>query len=94
MYRRAYSALVATSLAIGLWAIITAQVLDKRLIDPEGSFLGPSWLRLPILCLGALLPLAGRARRGALGLARVTVRPRFAHRLTSQNAPANNRPEP
>ena len=51
MYRRAYSALVATSLAIGLWAIITAQVLDKRLIDPEGSFLGPSWLRLPILCL-------------------------------------------
>jgi hypothetical protein len=29
-------------------------VLDKHLVDPEG-FLGPSWLRLPLLVLGALL---------------------------------------
>ena len=68
MYRRAYSALVATSLAIGLWAIITAEVLDKRLIDPESSFLGPSWLRLPILCFGALaLDLVPRSLWGSGG---------------------------
>ena len=74
MYRRAYSALVATSLAIGLWAIITAQVLDKRLIDPEGSFLGPSWLRLPILCLGALaLDLVPRALWGSGGRPRQAI---------------------
>jgi hypothetical protein len=54
MYRRAYTALVVTSVAIAAWAFITAQVLGKSLVDPESSFLGPSWLRLPILCLGAL----------------------------------------
>lgn len=62
VYRRAYSALVATAVAMGVWAFITAQVLDRPLIDPEGSFLGPSWLRLPVLCLGALaLDLVPRA---------------------------------
>lgn len=62
MYRRAYSLLVITAVGIGIWAIITALYLDRPLIDPEGSFLGPSWLRLPILCLGALaLDLVPRA---------------------------------
>jgi hypothetical protein len=44
-------------LAVGMaaWAVIEAAVLDKRLVDPEGSFLGPSYIRLPILLLGALL---------------------------------------
>lgn len=44
-------------LAVGMaaWAVIEAMVLDKRLIDPEGSFLGPSYIRLPLLLLGALL---------------------------------------
>jgi hypothetical protein len=44
-------------LAVGMaaWAVIEAVVLDKRLIDPEGSFLGPSYIRLPLLLLGALL---------------------------------------
>src|SRR3954471_22531069 len=40
---------------MGALAIVVAAVYDKRLIDPEGSFLGPSWLRLPLLLLGALL---------------------------------------
>src|SRR3954468_6514398 len=40
---------------MGVLAIVVAAVYDKRLIDPEGSFLGPSWLRLPLLLLGALL---------------------------------------
>jgi hypothetical protein len=39
---------------MGALALLTAASLDKRLVDPEG-FLGPSWLRLPLLVLGALL---------------------------------------
>jgi hypothetical protein len=44
-------------LAVGMaaWAVAEAIVLDKKLVDPEGSFLGPSYIRLPILLLGALL---------------------------------------
>jgi len=44
-------------LAAGMaaWAITEAIILDKKLVDPEGSFLGPSYIRLPILLLGALL---------------------------------------
>jgi hypothetical protein len=37
------------------WAVIEAVVLNRRLVDPEGSFLGPSYIRLPILLGGALL---------------------------------------
>lgn len=62
MYRRAYVLLVVNAAVMGVWAAITAWHLDRPLIDPEGSFLGPSWLRLPILCLGALfLDLVPRA---------------------------------
>ena len=39
---------------MGSLAVITALLLDKRLADPEG-FLGPSWLRLPLLLSGAFL---------------------------------------
>ncbi len=44
-------------LALGMaaWAIVEAIVLDKTLVDPEGSFLGPSYIRLPLLLFGALL---------------------------------------
>ena len=44
-------------LAVGMagWAVIEAAVIGKRLVDPEGAFLGPSYIRLPILLLGALL---------------------------------------
>lgn len=54
MYRRAYALLIGTAVVMGLWAIITALAVDRRLVDPEGSFLGPSWLRLPLLLLGAV----------------------------------------
>jgi hypothetical protein len=40
---------------MGLMAIIAAVSLDKKLVDPEG-FLGPSWLRLPLL-VGAAFAL-------------------------------------
>lgn len=36
-------------------AVFTAVKLDRRLLDPEGSFLGPSYIRLPLLLIGALL---------------------------------------
>ncbi|MGB0101347.1 MAG: phosphatase PAP2 family protein [Nocardioides sp.] len=62
MYRRAYVLLVANAVFMLTWAGITAWHLGRPLIDPEGSFLGPSWLRLPVLCLGALfLDLVPRA---------------------------------
>src|SRR3954462_5481759 len=47
--------LVGNAVLMGGAAIVVAIVYDKRLIDPEGSFLGPSWLRLPLLVVGALL---------------------------------------
>ncbi|HWJ67077.1 MAG TPA: phosphatase PAP2 family protein [Nocardioides sp.] len=55
MYRRAYTLLVGTAaLMLGL-AVFAAVKLDRRLLDPEGSFLGPSYIRLPLLLIGALL---------------------------------------
>ena len=39
---------------MGSLALTAAFVLDRPLVDPEG-FLGPSWLRLPLLVLGAFL---------------------------------------
>ena len=39
---------------MGGLAVVAALVLDKQLADPEG-FLGPSWLRLPMLLLGAFV---------------------------------------
>ena len=54
MYRRAYALLVGIAAVMGALAIFTALTLDKPLADPDG-FLGPSWLRLPMLVGGALL---------------------------------------
>jgi PAP2 superfamily len=55
VYRRAYVLLVGNAILMGSLAILASVLLDKQLADPEGSFLGPSWLRLPLLLLGALL---------------------------------------
>jgi hypothetical protein len=46
--------LVGNALLIGLCAIVVSIITGKRLIDPDGSFLGPTWLRLPLLLLSAL----------------------------------------
>ncbi|WP_246210335.1 phosphatase PAP2 family protein [Nocardioides piscis] len=54
MYRPAYALLIGVAALTGLLAVVAALVLDRRLVDPEG-FLGPSWLRLPLLVLGAFL---------------------------------------
>ena len=55
VYRRAYALMVGTALLMGGLAVLSSVILDKSLADPEGSFLGPSYIRLPLLLLGALL---------------------------------------
>ena len=55
VYRRAWVLMVVLAVGMAAWAIIEAVILDKKLVDPEGSFLGPSYIRLPLLLLGALL---------------------------------------
>ena len=54
MYRPAYALLVGVATITGVLAVVAAITLERRLVDPEG-FLGPSWLRLPLLILGAVL---------------------------------------
>ena len=46
--------LVGLALLTGIGAIVLASTSGHHLIDPDGSFLGPSWLRLPLL-LGAAI---------------------------------------
>ncbi|MDO9498215.1 MAG: phosphatase PAP2 family protein [Nocardioides sp.] len=55
MYRRAYVTLIGTAVVMGVLALIVSQHYDRPLLDPEGKFLGPSWLRLPLLLVGAAL---------------------------------------
>ncbi len=40
---------------MGVLAFVVSYLYDRPLLDPEGSFLGPTWLRLPLLLLGAVL---------------------------------------
>jgi len=47
--------MVGTAVLMGGLAVVASISLDKSLADPEGSFLGPSYIRLPLLLLGALL---------------------------------------
>jgi hypothetical protein len=54
VYRRAYVLLIGIAVTMGLLAVVAALAVDKRLADPDG-FLGPSWLRLPLLVGGAFL---------------------------------------
>lgn len=54
MYRRAYVLLVGVASGMGLTAVALALYLDRSLADPEG-FLGPAWVRLPMLIMGAFL---------------------------------------
>ena len=54
MYRRAYVLLIGIAASMGVLAVITAVSIGRPLLDPEG-FLGPAWLRLPLLLFGAFL---------------------------------------
>jgi hypothetical protein len=52
--RRAWGLLVGVALTMGLLAVLVSLHLDRRLLDPDG-FLGPAWVRLPAMVLGAFL---------------------------------------
>jgi hypothetical protein len=47
--------LVVNALVVGTAAAAASMLLDRPIADPEGSFLGPSWVRLPVLCLSAIV---------------------------------------
>ena len=66
MYRPAYALLVGVAALMGALALTASFALDRPLVDPEG-FLGPSWLRLPLLVLRRLP--ARPAAADAVGLA-------------------------
>jgi len=53
--RRPYAFLVVNAAAIGALTFIASALLDRPVADPEGSFLGPSWVRLPVLCAAAIV---------------------------------------
>lgn len=55
MPRRVYVLPILLAIGMGAWALLTAQHLGRSLVDPEGSFLGPSSIRLPLLLFAALL---------------------------------------
>lgn len=60
--RRPYGFLLANAALIGAVTFVASWMLDRPVADPEGSFLGPSWVRLPVLCLTAIvLDLVPRA---------------------------------
>lgn len=86
--RRAALTVLALSVAIGTWALVTSIAVDRPLSDPEGSFLGPSYLRLPILCAAAvlldLLPRALWFSRGRLALLPVLMRERLREHWTRE----------
>ncbi|WP_110183283.1 phosphatase PAP2 family protein [Nocardioides solisilvae] len=54
-WRRNWLFLVVNALVIGVAAVVASRWLDRPIADPEGSFLGPSWVRLPVLCGAAIV---------------------------------------
>src|SRR3954466_892537 len=44
--------MVTNAAVMGLLAFVVSQAVDYPLRDPDG-FLGPAWVRLPMLCVGA-----------------------------------------
>ena len=54
MHRRAQVVLVGVAVLMGLLAVGTSIGIGKPLADPDG-FLGPSWVRLPAMLIGAFL---------------------------------------
>jgi membrane-associated phospholipid phosphatase len=52
--RRAYAMLVVVAVVMGALAIICSIALGYPLRDPDG-FLGPAWIRLPLLVVGAFV---------------------------------------
>lgn len=55
LLRRPWTFLVANAVLMGVTTFLASHALDRPVADPEGSFLGPSWVRLPVLCLAAIV---------------------------------------
>lgn len=53
--RHPYAFLVANAVLMGAVTFVASVALDRPVADPEGSFLGPSWVRLPVLCAAAIV---------------------------------------
>jgi hypothetical protein len=54
MHRRAQAVLIGVAVLMGVLAVGTSIGIGKPLVDPDG-FLGPSWVRLPAMLIGAFL---------------------------------------
>jgi hypothetical protein len=54
MKRRAYALLVAVAILMGVASVVASLLLGEGLKDPDGS-LGPSYVRLPAMVLGAFV---------------------------------------
>lgn len=52
MTRRAYTLLIGVAVVMGVSAFVVSRLVGERLVDPDGS-LGPSWVKLPSMLLGA-----------------------------------------
>lgn len=53
--RRPWLFLVLNAVVMGAATLLASLALDRPVADPEGSFLGPSWVRLPVLCVTAIV---------------------------------------
>jgi PAP2 superfamily len=82
---RAYGLAIVLAVVMGVLSVAAAITLDLPLRDPEG-FLGPSWVRLPLIVLGCfaadvvprvLYRTKGLRRRGAVAEFRSIVRERW-----------------
>jgi hypothetical protein len=56
VYRRAYSLLIGVAAIMAVLTYVVHVKYDRPILDPEGSFLGPSYIRLPAL-LGLALAI-------------------------------------
>src|SRR3954470_19381916 len=52
--RRPYGMLVGVATSMGVVAFVASRLLGRALHDPDG-FLGPVWVRLPVMVLAAFL---------------------------------------
>lgn len=53
--RRAYALMVAVAVLMGALCVVCSIALDYPIRDPDSSFLGPSWVKIPSLLVGAFL---------------------------------------
>lgn len=55
MKRRAYALMVAVAVIMGALCVVCSIALDYPIRDPDSAFLGPSWVKIPSLLVGAFL---------------------------------------